>query len=161
MVLSLHMNIYLIVKTIHIISSTILFGTGIGIAFFMFRAKFTTNLVEKLYATRSTVLADYLFTFPAVITQALSGAWLVNASGYGWMDSWLHITYAIYVLAGLCWLPVVWIQIQLKNILVNCVESNSPLPARYHKLFNIWFILGWPAFIGLVVIFFLMVTKPV
>jgi len=138
-----------------------LFGTGIGIAFFMFRTKFTNNLVEKLYVARTTVLADYLFTFPAVITQALTGAWLVNRSGYGWMDSWLLSTYAIYLLAGLCWLPVVWIQIQLRKILVNCVESNSTLPTRYRKLFNIWFILGWPAFIGLIVIFFLMVTKPV
>lgn len=155
------MDIYFAVKTIHIISSTILFGTGIGIAFFMFRSKFTNSLVEKLYAARTTVLADYLFTFPAVITQVLTGAWLVNRSGYGWMDSWLLTTYAIYVLAGLCWLPVVWIQIQLRNILVSCVESNSPPPARYHKLFNVWFILGWPAFIGLIVIFFLMVIKPV
>jgi len=155
------MDIYFVVKTIHIISSTILFGTGIGIAFFMFSSKFTNSLIEKLYAARTTVLADYLFTLPAVITQVLTGAWLVNRSGYGWLDSWLLTTYAIYVLAGLCWLPVVWIQIQLRKILVNCVESNAQLPKRYHKLFNVWFILGWPAFIGLIVIFFLMVTKPV
>lgn len=155
------MDIYFVVKTIHIISSTILFGTGIGIAFFMFRSKFTTNLDEKLYAARGTVAADYLFTFPAVIAQVATGAWLVNKSGYSWIDLWLVVTYIIYAIAGLCWLPVVWIQIQLRKILASCVENNAPLPESYHKLFKIWFILGWPAFLGLVVVFFMMAIKPV
>ena len=155
------MNIYLIVKTIHIISSTVLFGTGIGIAFFMFRSYFTDNLHEKLYAARGTVIADYIFTFPAVITQLITGAWLVWKSGYNWTDLWLIITYAIYMIAGLCWLPVVWIQVRLRNILIECVTNQSTIPENYFRLFKIWFLLGWPAFIGLVVVFFLMVAKPV
>lgn len=155
------MDLYLIVKTIHILSSTILFGTGIGIAFFMFRSWFTDNLQEKLFAAKNTVLADYLFTFPAVIIQPLSGVALIHMVGYDWTDLWLMFTYGIYIIAGLCWLPVVWIQIQLKQIVAECVENGTELPARYHKLFKIWFTLGWPAFIGLVVVFYLMVAKPV
>ena len=140
------MDLYLTIKTIHILSSTILFGTGIGIAFFMFRSYFTDNIQEKLYASRNTVLADYLFTLPAVIIQPLSGAWLVWQGGHDWMDLWLSITYAIYIVAGLCWLPVVWIQIQLKTILAECVKTGEALPDRYHKLFKIWFLLGWLLF---------------
>ena len=155
------MDLYLIIKTIHILSSTILFGTGIGIAFFMFRSWFTDNLHEKLYAARNTVLADYLFTFPAVIVQPLSGIALIHMVGYDWTDFWLMATYGLYILAGLCWLPVVWIQIQLKTMVSDAVASGDTLPARYHKLFKLWFAIGWPAFIGLIAIFYLMVAKPV
>jgi len=155
------MDIYFVVKTLHILSSTILFGTGIGIAFFMFRSYFTDDLQEKLYASRNTVLADYIFTFPAVIVQPLTGFWLVWQSGYDWMSMWLFATYVIYIIAGLCWLPVVWIQIQLKKMVIHSMGSGAELPARYNKLFKLWFLLGWPAFIGLVAVFFLMVIKPV
>ncbi|PPC97531.1 MAG: DUF2269 domain-containing protein [Methylotenera sp.] len=155
------MNIYLIVKTIHIISSTVLFGTGLGIAFFMFRSYFTDNLQEKLYAAKGTVIADYVFTFPAVITQLVTGVWLVWKSGYHWTEFWLTVTYAIFIAAGFCWLPVVWIQVRLRNILLECVENKTTIPNQYVKLFRIWFLLGWPAFIGLIVVFFMMVTKPI
>ena len=155
------MDIYLVIKTLHIISATVLFGTGMGIAFFMFRSHFTDDLHNKLYATRGTVLADYIFTFPAAIAQPISGIWLVWQSGYNWMDLWLLSTYIIYIIAGLCWLPVVWIQIQLKKIVQESINNKTVLPVRYHSLFKIWFILGWPAFIGLVIVFFLMVSKPI
>ncbi len=154
------MGIYDFIKTIHIISATILLGTGLGIAFFMFCSRFTPNLHEKFYAIRTTVLADYIFTAPAVIAQPLTGAWLVAHAGLGWTDTWLLATYALYIIAGLCWLPVVWIQIRLKQILKTCLDRGIPLPPEYHKLFRLWFILGWPAFIGLIAIFFLMVIKP-
>jgi len=154
------MEIYIFIKTVHIISSTILFGTGAGIAFFMFRTYSTNSLQEKYYAARTTVLADYLFTFPAVILQPITGFWLIANSGYEWTNLWLVLTYIIYAITGVCWLPVVWIQIKLKNMLATCMESNSDLPKRYHQLFKIWFILGWPAFIGLLIVFYLMVAKP-
>jgi len=155
------MDTYFIVKTLHILSSTILFGTGIGIAFFMLRSYFTQNIHEKFYAVRNTVLADYCFTFPAVIIQPLTGVWLVARSGYNWTDFWLVATYSLYGIAGLCWIPVVWIQIQLKKLIINSLEQQSELPERYNNLFKIWLLLGGAAFIGLVAIFFLMVMKPI
>ncbi|MBI2234466.1 MAG: DUF2269 domain-containing protein [Micavibrio aeruginosavorus] len=154
------MDFYFLIKMLHIISATILFGTGLGTAFFFLRSHFTDNLQEKFFAARTTVLADYLFTTPAVIIQPLTGFWLVWRSGFGWMDAWLAWTYVIYMVAGACWLPVVWIQIQLKKMLAESLENGTPLPERYPRLFRIWFILGWPAFIGLVIVFFLMVVKP-
>ena len=155
------MDWYATIKTLHILSSTILFGTGIGIAFFMFRSCFTNNIHEKLFATKNTVLADALFTFPAVVIQPATGFALIHLAGYDWTARWLLATYALYLLAGLCWLPVVWIQIQLKIMCVQAAATGSELPPRYHRLFRIWFSLGWPAFLALIGIFYLMVEKPV
>lgn len=155
------MDAYLIVKTLHIVSSTILFGTGLGIAFFMVRSQFCENIVEKHYAARTTVLADTLFTLPAVIVQPVTGFWLILHGGYEWTEFWLVATYISYAIAGACWLPVVWLQIEMKNMLAAAVESDGVLPPRYFRLFKIWFALGWPAFIGLIAVFFMMVMKPV
>jgi uncharacterized membrane protein len=155
------MDLYSIIKTIHIISSTILFGTGLGTAFFFFRSHFTDNLHEKFYAARTTVLADYLFTAPAVILQPLTGLWLVREGGFDPSASWLMWTYGLYILAGLCWLPVVWIQIRLKRMLKTALDAGTPLPESYYRLFRLWFLLGWPAFLSLVVVFFLMVIKSI
>jgi len=152
---------YLIIKTIHILSSTILFGTGMGIAFFMFSARFSSVISQQYYAARYTVIADYVFTLPAVVLQPLSGLWLVSEGGYDYSEPWLIVTYILYIFVGLCWLPVVWIQIQMKNILAQALAEDTELPGKYHKLFRLWFLLGWPAFIGLVAIFFVMVFKKV
>ena len=155
------MDPYLILKTIHVISSTILFGTGIGIAFFMVRSFFTDNIQEKYYAVRNTVLADGIFTFPAVILQPVTGVGLIHMGGFAPNDYWLVATYILYAIAGVCWLPVVAIQIIMRNMLRTAVENNQPLPPGYNRLFLIWFLLGWPAFGGLIAVFYLMVTKPV
>jgi uncharacterized membrane protein len=154
------MNVYFIVKTVHIITATILFGTGLGIAFFMFRSLFTDSLQEKFYAIRTTVLADYLFTAPAAVLQPMTGAWLICEGGLQWNDGWLLAAYVLYAIAGVCWLPVVTIQIRLKRIVAACLSAGKPLPDEYHRLFRTWFILGWPAFVALVAVFFLMVAKP-
>lgn len=155
------MDLYQAVKILHILGAAVLFGTGIGIAFFMYAAHFTQDLHQKYFAARMTVMADFIFTTPAVILQPVTGIWLVLNGGYGVHDLWLSVTYALYVLTGLCWLPVVWIQMQLRGMLKTAVETGTPLPPRYQKLFRIWFALGWPAFIALLVIFGLMVIKPV
>ncbi len=152
---------YLVIKTLHIISSAVLFGTGLGIAFFMFRSRYTDNLQEQHFAASYTVMADYLFTLPAVIVQPLSGAWLIWQGGYGWSDAWLVWSYALYLLAGLCWLPVVWIQLRLKKLTYLTLHNGTALDDSYHRLFNYWMLLGWPAFISLILIFMLMVFKPV
>lgn len=154
------MDVYLVIKTIHILSAAILFGTGIGIAFFMLRSRSIENLSEKHFSTHNTVVADVLFTLPAVIVQPLSGAWLVWQSGYLWSDLWIVLSMVMYVFLGLCWLPVVWIQIQLNSMVIMAQKNNTPLPERYEKLFSLWLMLGWPAFISLIAIFFLMVFKP-
>lgn len=154
------MDIYSLIKTLHIISATIVFGTGIGIANFMFFGSRSRVPVERAFAARMTVKADFLFTLPAVIAQPLSGAWLVWQGGFLWSDYWLVVTYGLYLLAALCWVPVVFIQIRMKVMLEAHARGEAIDEAAYDRLFRNWFVLGWPAFGGLVVIFWLMVTKP-
>lgn len=154
------MDLYSLIKTLHIISATIVFGTGIGIANFMFFGSRSRVPVERAFAARMTVKADFLFTLPAVIVQPLSGAWLVWQGGFLWSDYWLVVTYGLYLLAALCWVPVVFIQIRMKVMLEAHARGEAIDEAAYDRLFCNWFVLGWPAFGGLVVIFWLMVTKP-
>ena len=154
------MNEYLVVKTLHILSSAILFGTGLGIAFFMLRSQVTPSLEGRYFAIRTTVLADCLFTLPAIIIQPLTGAWLVHRAGINWLDHWLVATLALYCVVVVCWIPVVWIQIRLKQILAISKSNNAELPEAYHRLFRAWILLGIPAFLSLLAIFFLMVAKP-
>jgi uncharacterized membrane protein len=106
------------------------------------------------------VLADWIFTAPAVVLQPITGAWLIIHGGLAWNDLWLVATYALYLIAGLCWLPVVAIQIRMKSMLQRAAVGDDFDEHLYGRLFRTWFLLGWPAFGGLVVVFFLMVLKP-
>ena len=154
------MHLYFIVKLIHILSSTILFGTGKGIAFFMFRSWFVSDVHAKYYAASNTVLGDFLFTTPAVLIQPITGIWLIINTGYPWNAPWLLASYFLYCLVGCFWLPVVYIQIRLKRIAAECLKEGTELPAVYQKLFKIWFYMGFPAFFSVIAIFYLMIAKP-
>ena len=154
------MNLYFIVKTLHILSATVLFGTGAGIAYFMLQGHRSRVSAARRFAAAMTVRADFLFTLPAVVVQPLSGAWLVWRGGFDWSDRWLVFTYALYLLAGVCWIPVVAIQIRMKAILEAEAISGNLDEAALSRLFGWWFALGWPAFGGLIVVFYLMVAKP-
>jgi uncharacterized membrane protein len=154
------MDLYLLIKTLHIVTSTIVFGTGIGIASLMVFGHRAALDQERAFAARMTVRADFLFTLPSVILQPVSGAWLIWHGGFRWNETWLVLTYGLYLLAGACWVPVVLVQMRMKAILEAAACGNSFDRASYDRLFRIWFALGWPAFVGLIVIFWLMVNKP-
>lgn len=117
-------------------------------------------LPERAFATRMTVKADFFFTLPSVIIQPLSGGWLIWQGGFLWNDYWLAVTYGLYLLAAVCWVPVVLIQMRLNTMLKSEQRGVAFDEAAYKRLFHLWFLLGWPAFGGLVLIFWLMVTKP-
>jgi uncharacterized membrane protein len=155
------MSIYLLIKWMHILSSTVLFGTGIGIAFF----KWMTDRSEDVRAIRivneRTVLADLVLTTPAVILQPLTGFALVYVGGYTVLSGWLMMATLLYLLAGCCWLPVLWLQLRMRDIARIADGENSPLPALYWRYARIWFWLGIPAFISLMIVYWLMVFKPV
>ena len=153
-------DLLLALKLIHILGATVLFGTGLGIAFFMWMAHRTSDAATIAQTARIVVIADALFTATAVIVQPLSGALLAWSIGYSLWESWIVVSLALYVMVGLCWLPVVWIQIELRNLAFIAVRDRAPLPPRYHWLFSIWLALGWPAFLGVIAIFALMVWKP-
>lgn len=153
-------DLYLILKLAHILSAAVLFGSGAAIAFFMFAAWRSGDIPGFALASRHTVLADWIFTTTAVILQPLTGVALALHVGHPLMSGWLLATYALYVFIGVCWLPVVWIQLQVRDMAKTAVESGEALPERVHRLMRIWFLLGWPAFIALIGIFVLMIARP-
>jgi uncharacterized membrane protein len=153
-------NTYLWLKIIHIVSSTLLFGTGLGSAFYMYRAYLTKNIFVIYHTNKAVVFADWVFTTPTVFIQPISGFWMVYLLGYSFTSLWIYLSIGLYILAGACWLPVVWLQIRMTALSKQALETNQPLPAQYHRYMQWWFCLGWPAFIAIVVIFVLMVLKP-
>ncbi|WP_020592550.1 DUF2269 family protein [Kiloniella laminariae] len=151
---------YLLLKWIHIVSSTILFGTGIGSAFYMFVANRSRNPAVIYFVVRQVVRADWIFTTPAVIIQLLTGLALVEVTGASFEESWLFWGLALYFFAGACWLPVVWLQIRMSTILQHCVENQTELPPRYWHYDRWWIALGTLAFPAVMIVFYLMVFKP-
>jgi uncharacterized membrane protein len=152
---------YIIVKWLHILSSTIILGTGVGSAFFMFLANRRKSVSEIYFAARHVVVADWLFTTPAVLFQFVSGFYLMHATGYHMNALWLSIAVSLYFFAGVCWVPVVWMQIKMRDMAKRASEKNEPLPDRYWAYDRWWIILGSLAFPAVIVIFWLMVAKPV
>ena len=151
---------YLLLKWVHVISSTILFGTGIGSAFYLFMANRRKDIAAIAFATRHVVIADWLFTTPSVIIQLLSGLMLMQLGGYSPSDDWIRWGLILYFFAGVCWLPVVWMQIRMRDMALHALDSSEPLPVRYWRYDRWWIILGSLAFPAVMVIFYLMVTKP-
>jgi len=151
---------YLIVKTIHILSSVLLVGTGFGTAFYLYFANRSGSLEAQAVVSRYVVLADWLFTTPTVIVQPLTGFILAHWAGWPLTTPWLFWSILLYVLAGACWLPVVWLQMELRRMANDALARKQPLPARYWRFAKRWELLGYPAFFAMLAIFFLMVLKP-
>lgn len=154
------MEPYFLLKLIHILSATLLFGTGLGTAFFMWMAHRRGDVAAIAITARHVVLADWLFTTPAIIAQFVSGTLLIQLIGWPWSQPWLMLALGLFVFVGLCWLTVVWIQLRIRALAETAHLRGEALPARYHQLMHWWFALGWPAFIGVIAIFWLMVRKP-
>ncbi len=155
------MELYPLLKWLHVLSSTILFGTGLGTAFHMWMAHRRGDVGGIAMAARHTVIADWLFTLPSGLAQPATGFALVFSAGWGPGESWLVASYGLYLLALACWIPVVMIQIRAARIAADALAAGSDLPPGYQRLMTAWFWLGWPAFLGLIAVFWLMVAKPV
>jgi uncharacterized membrane protein len=147
-------------KLVHLIGAAVLFGTGLGIAFFMWMAHRSRDAATVAAVARIVIVADFVFTASAVIVQPISGAALAWLVGYSLWAPWIVASLALYVLVGLCWLPVVWLQIRMHGFARRAAAENAALPEAYDRLFRWWFGLGWPAFAGVIAIFALMIWKP-
>ena len=149
------MDPYLTLKWLHILSSTVLFGTGIGTAFQMVMAMRTGSPETIHSVAKAVVIADWLFTTPAGIIQPLTGFALAHVAGYSLDESWLLVTYGLYLVAFACWAPVVHLQMRIRDL-----TADGTLPPHVNRLYRLWFALGWPAFASLIAVFWLMVAKP-
>jgi len=151
---------YVVIKWLHILSSTFLFGTGIGSAWYMLFANISRDVRAIAVVSRNVVIADWVFTATTAIIQPATGFYMIHLAGYPLHSTWIMWSIALYVLAGACWLPVVWIQMRLRDLAAEAVRTHTDLPPQYWRLFKTWVALGVPAFIAFVVIFWLMVAKP-
>ncbi|UXD88120.1 DUF2269 family protein [Thalassolituus hydrocarboniclasticus] len=151
------MTDYFLLKTLHILSAVVLMGTGSGIAFFMLMAVLSRSQETIRHVSRIVILADWLFTAPAVVVQLLSGLLLMSLLNVSFTSPWFLTVAALFILIGCCWLPVVWIQYQLHR--EACME-NGFLSVRFKRLMRLWIALGIPAFAAMLVLFWLMVAKP-
>jgi uncharacterized membrane protein len=153
-------TLYFILKFLHVIGAAVLLGTGAGIAFFMLMAHRTGNTNTIAAVARIVVIADFIFTATAVVLQPITGVWLAYESGYSLTERWILLSIALYILTGAFWLPVVWMQMQMRQIAVQAAKTATELPPRYYRLFWTWFAFGFPAFTAVLGIFWLMISRP-
>lgn len=151
---------YLWIKWLHIISATLLFGTGLGTAFHMYVMHRRGDVAGIAGMTKNTVLADWLFIATSGVIQPVTGFLMVYLAGYDPLASWLLATYALYLIAAVCWAKVVRLQYRLRGLAEDARARGEPMPLAYHAAMRLWFVLGWPAFLALVAVFVLMVFKP-
>src|SRR5690554_694254 len=151
---------YLFVKWLHVLSSTILFGTGIGSAFYLLVSSLSRDVALAAGVTRWVVRADWLFTATTVVLQPATGLWLAWRAGLPLGSTWLAWSLALYAVAIACWLPVVWLQMRLRDVAARTHASGGELAADYWRLFRWWFALGVPALVSFLAIFWLMIAKP-
>lgn len=149
-----------LLRWVHVLGATLLFGTGIGIAFFMLFAHRTGDARLIAHVANSVVIADFVFTATAVVIQPVTGVALAYGMGWSLREPWIATSIALYIVTGACWLPVVWIQIRLRDLARNAARRGEPLSGQYHRLFRIWFFLGFPAFFSVLAILWLMIARP-
>lgn len=155
------MDWIVLLRWLHVIGATVLLGTGAGIAFFMLMAQRTGRADLVAHVARTVVVADYVFTTSAVIAQPVTGLFLAHLVGWKLTEGWLLLSIALYVVTGLCWLPVVAIQMRIRRLAEAAARAGAPLPEEERRLFRIWMILGVPAFLAVLAIIWLMLERPV
>jgi uncharacterized membrane protein len=154
------MTAYFVVKYLHVLGAIVILGTGTGIAFFMLMAHRSRDIAFIARTAAVVVTADMIFTLSAVVLQPISGGLLMALTATSFAEHWLMISLALYALAGLFWIPVVFMQIEMRNLARAAVERHEPLPERYFRLFRRWFLFGIPGFGSVVIILWLMIAKP-
>lgn len=151
---------YLVVKWLHVLSSTLLFGTGIGTAFYLLVVSLHRDVRVVAVVARYVVIADWLFTATTAALQPATGFYLVHLAQIPWRSGWVAWSFGLYLVAIACWLPVVVYQMRLRDLARAAVRTGQPLPPAYWRVFRRWLALGVPAFFAFVAVFYLMVVKP-
>jgi uncharacterized membrane protein len=152
---------YLILKYLHVFGAVVLLGTGIGIAFFMLTAHRSGDAGHIFRTARTVVLADFLFTATAVVAQPVTGIMLACMLGLPLTEGWLAVSLGFYVLAGAFWLPVVWMQMRMRDLAAAALARGEALGEDYRRLFRLWFWFGFPGFGAVLAILWLMIAKPI
>jgi len=151
---------YLLLKWVHVLSSTVLFGFGAGTAWYLWSAHRTGDPATIASVGRMVVRADWIFTGSSGVIQPVSGLMLLHILGYSLTESWVLASILLYLIAFACWVPVVGLQIRAQKLAQQALDTRTPLGEDYRRAMRTWFWLGWPAFLGLTAVFWLMIAKP-
>jgi len=151
---------YELLLFLHVIGACVLLGTGAGIAFFMVISNRSGDATLIAHTAGIVVLADIVFTATAAILQPITGWFLTREAGWSVFEEWVLLSLTLYVFVGVFWLPVVWIQIRMRNLAITARDRHEPLPPSYHRLYRVWFVCGFPAFFSVLAIVWLMLAKP-
>jgi uncharacterized membrane protein len=151
---------YPLLLWLHVIGATVLLGTGAGIAFFMVMAHRSGDPASIAHVASTVVVADFLFTATAVVSQPITGALLMVRQGWPLSTSWIAAALGLYFVIGLFWVPVIFIQMRMRDLARAATAMGQPLPPAYYRLYHYWFALGFPAFFAVLAILWLMVAKP-
>jgi uncharacterized membrane protein len=154
------MILYFIVKYLHVLGAIVILGTGTGIAFFMLMAHRSGDAAFIARTAATVVIADLLFTASAVVLQPVTGGVLMALSATSLAERWLAASLGLYAVAGMFWIPVVFMQIEMRDLARTVAAQNAALPARYFKLYRRWFLFGIPGFGAVMAILWLMIAKP-
>ena len=154
------MTVYFFVKYLHVIGAIVILGTGAGIAFFMLMAHRSGDAAFIARTAATVVIADMLFTLAAVILQPVTGGLLMMLSSTSFAERWLSASLVLYALAGLFWIPVIFMQIEMRDLASAAAAGSQPMPPRYFTLFRRWFWFGIPGFSSVMIILWLMIAKP-
>jgi len=154
------MTLYFVVKYLHVLGAIVILGTGSGIAFFMLMAHLSRDAAFIARTASVVVLADMMFTLSAVLTQPVTGGVLMMLSSTSVTEGWLAGSLALYAIAGLFWVPVIFMQMEMRDLARLAAEKRQPLPPRYLVLFRRWFVFGIPGFGSVMIILYLMIAKP-
>jgi uncharacterized membrane protein len=154
------MTLVFLIEYLHVLGAIVILGTGTGIAFFMLMAHRSGNAEFIARTAATVVIADMLFTLTAVLLQPVTGALLMMLSSTSLSERWLLASLALYAIAGLFWVPVIFMQIEMRDLARLAAEKDQPLPPRYFALFRRWFLFGIPGFGSVMIILWLMIAKP-
>ena len=126
----------------------------------MVMAHRTRDPVLIAHGSGTVVIADTIFTATAAILQPVTGYLLARIIGWDLTEGWIALSLVLSIVTGIFWLPVVCIQIRLRNLARTAAASGTALPSAYFSLYRIWFAFGFPAFFAVTGILWLMLTKP-
>jgi uncharacterized membrane protein len=154
------MTTYFLVKYLHVLGAIVILGTGTGIAFFMLMAHRSRDTAFIARTAGVVVIADMLFTLSAVLLQPVTGGALMALTATSLSERWLVASLVLYAMAGLFWVPVIFMQIEMRNLARLAAAKGEALPPRYFMLFRRWFVFGFPGFGSVMLILWLMIAKP-
>ena len=146
------------IRLLHILSSALMFGVGIGAFWFMVTAARSGSPAAIAVTTRNAVRAEWFIAAPVALIQPTTGYLLMLQLGYSLHSRWFAAVVALYIFAGMCWVYLVKTELKLRDLTAHSTATG--LPAEFGRLFQRWTRLALGSFTGVLAIFWLMVFRP-